>query len=151
MDFLEFRREASCTYSCDNNLREALELPQGSQVSFPIARGIAGLFLNHCRGIGPHLKLRRETQGSLSCAWDLGVTIEFQHGNQALPLVEAWICAFLPSCKMGVRSPVELRWGNLGFLEMQQGSQTSVRVVRVYLGFHFSRSSGTGPHLELRG
>ena len=65
MDFLEFRREASCTSSCDGNLREALELPQGSQVSFPIARGIAGLFLNHCRGIGPHLKLRRETQGSL--------------------------------------------------------------------------------------
>ena len=41
--------------SCDGDLREALILPQGSQVSFHVARGSAGLLSRHCRGIGSHL------------------------------------------------------------------------------------------------
>ena len=65
----------------------------------------------------------------------------------ASSLVEAWKSAFLSSCK-GV--------ANLGrelvlFLEVQQGSQTSIRVVRGYSGFHSSRCRGTGPHLKMRG
>ena len=50
--------------SCDGDLREPLILPQGSQVSFRDARGSVGLFSSRCRGIGPHLKLKQETQGS---------------------------------------------------------------------------------------
>ena len=44
--------------SRDANLKEPLLLPQGSQVSFHVARGSTGLLLNHCRGIGPHLTMR---------------------------------------------------------------------------------------------
>ena len=33
---------------------------------------------------------------------------------------------------------------------MQQGRQTSIHVVRKYLGFHSSRCRGNGPHLPLR-
>ena len=41
--------------SCDRDLREALILPQGSQVSFQVVKGSAELLLSHCRGIEPHL------------------------------------------------------------------------------------------------
>ena len=55
------------------------------------------------------------------------------------------------SCKRAVRPPVE-SGGELGlFLEVQQGSQTSLRVVRGYLRLHASWSRGIRPHLELRG
>ena len=36
------------------------------------------------------------------------------------------------------------------FIEVQQGIQTSVRIVRGYLGFHVSRCRGIKPYLELR-
>ena len=50
--------------SCDKDLTELRELPQGSQSSFPVVRGDSG-FLSRCfRGIGPHLELRHETRGS---------------------------------------------------------------------------------------
>ena len=37
------------------------------------------------------------------------------------------------------------------FLEVQQGRQTSLCVVRGYLGFHSSRFRAVRPYLELRG
>ena len=33
-------------------------MPQGSQVSFPIARRSRGWLSSHCRGLGPHLAFR---------------------------------------------------------------------------------------------
>ena len=113
------------------NVRETVELPFGSQDSFCAARGNSGFLLSHCRGIGPHLRLRR----------NLGDTS---------PVVTG-ISGFRSSCNSVVRPPLELRhgtpvsswvvkgvsglildWdGELGFfLELQQGSQTSTCVVR---------------------
>ena len=53
-----------------------------------------------------------------------------------MSLVQTWNSTFLLSCKRGVRIPVELKLGNRAFLELQQGSQTSLHVVRRYAGFH---------------
>ena len=50
--------------SCDRDFSEPLVLLQGSQASFQDARGTSGFLLSRCRGIGPHLRLRQETQGS---------------------------------------------------------------------------------------
>ena len=65
--------------------------------------------------------------------------------------VEAWNSAFLSSCKSCVKTPVEFR-RELGlFLEVQQESQTSVRVVKENSEFHSSQCRGNRPYLELRG
>ena len=50
--------------SCDGDFRDPLVLPQKIQVSFRVARGRLGFLSSWCRGLEPHLKLRRETQGS---------------------------------------------------------------------------------------
>ena len=50
--------------SYDGDLRDPLVLPQESQVSMRIARGISGFLSSWCRGLWPHLKLRLEPQAS---------------------------------------------------------------------------------------
>ena len=50
--------------SCDGNFGEPIVFPQGSHVSFQVARGSTGLLLSHCRGIGPDLTVSGESQGS---------------------------------------------------------------------------------------
>ena len=62
--FLELRQEVWVTSSCDGDMREPLMLSLGSQISFRVVRGVWGFLLNWCRGLGPHLELRCETQGS---------------------------------------------------------------------------------------
>ena len=51
---------------CDWDLRDPLLLPQRIQVSFRVARGRSEFLSSWCRGLGPHLELRRETQVSSS-------------------------------------------------------------------------------------
>ena len=63
-----------CFSSCTWQLCVPLELqrrPQGtlhvspgSQVSFKVVRGTSGFLSSHFRGIGHHLRLRKETQGT---------------------------------------------------------------------------------------
>ena len=86
-----------------------------------------------------------------SCDRDLEVPIDCQRGSQALTCCEAWDAAFLSRCKRGVRPPVEFRRGLVLFLELQRGSQNSLRVVRGSSGFHSSWCRGIMPFLELRG
>ena len=52
--------------SCDGDFRDPLVLPQKIQVSFRVARGRSEFLSSWCRGLGPHLELRRETQVSSS-------------------------------------------------------------------------------------
>ena len=59
--------------------------------------------------------------------------------------------AFLLNCKRGIRPPVEFRQVLGLFLEVQQGIQTSILVVRGYLGFISSQFMGIRPYLELKG
>ena len=102
--------------------------------------------------VGPHLELRWETQGSSPVPMGiLGFHIEFQQGIQASSCVEALNSAFLSCCKRGsfLRPPVEFRW-ELG-PEVQQGSQTSLCVVRRYSGSNSSWARGIRPYPELSG
>ena len=50
--------------TCKGDLREPLALLQGIQATVQVARGTSGFHLSRCRGIGSHLKLRREIQAS---------------------------------------------------------------------------------------
>ena len=62
--FLELQQEVWVLSSCHGDLREHLMLSLGSQESFRGVRGLSGFLLSWCRGLGPHLELRWETQGS---------------------------------------------------------------------------------------
>ena len=87
--------------SCDWKLRVPLKLRQGPQGTSCVASGKSGLlssctlgFLSSCcKGIGPHLELRHETQGSSPVA--------------------TRILGFLSSFNRGVRPRLVLRHGTL--------------------------------------
>ena len=51
--------------SCDGDVRETLMLPQGSEASFQVVRDTPAFLSSRCRGIGPNLTLRWETQSPL--------------------------------------------------------------------------------------
>ena len=62
--FLELRQKVWVPLSCHGDLREPLMLSLGSQESFRVVRGLSGFLSSWCRRLGPHVELRRETQGS---------------------------------------------------------------------------------------
>ena len=64
--------------SYDGDLRDPLVLPQESQVSMRIARGISGFLSSWCRGLWPHLKLRLEPQASSPV--EMGILRKFLSG-----------------------------------------------------------------------
>ena len=67
--------------NCDEDLRDPLVLPQESQVSIRVLRGLLGFLCTRCRGIGPHLVLRSEPQGSSSVlTWLSGFLWSFTRG-----------------------------------------------------------------------
>ena len=62
-------------------LREPLVLPQGSQVSMQVARGLSGFLSSQCRGLGPHLELRPEPNfSSPVLKWISGFPWSFNRG-----------------------------------------------------------------------
>ena len=63
-----------------------------------------------------------ENSGFLSsCDRDICVPIKFQWMSQASCHVEAWDSAFLSSCILGVRNPVEFRWETCFLLKCNRG------------------------------
>ena len=56
--------------SCDGDLIEPVVLPQGSQVSFQIARWYVGELSSHCRGIPPLLHLLGNLVVLLELQWE---------------------------------------------------------------------------------
>lgn len=74
-------------------------VPRESQVSMRVASGLSGYLLSRCRGIGSHLELRLEPQGSSPADMDLRFLMEFQQGVRASPGVETWNSVFLLRCK----------------------------------------------------
>ena len=129
--------------SCDGDLRDPIVLPQESQVSIWVARGLSGFLSSRCRSIGPHLSLRLEPQGSSP--------------------VLTWISGFLWSFNRGVRPHFMWRHGtplpsrgvkglsgflsswhkNLGlFLEVPRCCHTSVHVLSRYSGLQSSQCRG---------
>jgi len=56
-------------------------LPQGSEASFQVVRDTLAFLSSHCRGIGPNLKLRWETQESSPVATGIwGFLLSFNRG-----------------------------------------------------------------------
>ena len=123
----------------DGDLREPLMLPQGSQASFHVAGVTLAFLSSHCRGI---------------------VLISNQGGKQGSSPDETGISGFLLRFNRAVMPHLMLNHGTLlssrvirgmsghlsssgeefgHCLEMQQGSQTSLPVLRGYSGFHLNR------------
>ena len=108
----------------------------GAYGSSQFATGATGNLLCYLwlQDSGASSRVEAGNSGFLSgCDMDLRVPTEFQQRSQSSSRVEAWNSAFLWSCEMGVWPPVEFRLGGGGgeiglFQEVQQGSQTSVRV-----------------------
>ena len=50
----------------DGDLREPLMLPQETQVSMWVARGLSGFLSSRCRVLSPYLQVRKQTSGFLS-------------------------------------------------------------------------------------
>ena len=70
--------------SCDGELKDLLVLPQECQVSIRVVRGLLGFLSSQCRGIGPHLELNSEPQGSSSVlTWISGFLWRFNRGSEA--------------------------------------------------------------------
>ena len=89
---------------CDGDLREPLILSLASQESFRVVRGLSGFLSSWCRGLGPHLEWRWETQGSSP--------------------VLIWILGFLWRFPWGVSHHLVLRHGT----SLPQGCQASCRI-----------------------
>ena len=85
--------------------RDPLVLPQESKVSMRVARCLSGFLSSRYRGLGPHLDLRLEPQGSSP--------------------VLTWISGFLWSFHRGVTP--HLMW--------RHGSSLSSRAINVLSGF----------------
>ena len=50
--------------ACDGDLRDFLRVPMRTQGCCGVGMGLSGLHWVWCNGRGPHLELRRESQGS---------------------------------------------------------------------------------------
>ena len=92
--------------SYDEDLRDPLMLLQESQVSMRLVKGLSGFLSRQCRGLGLHLYLRLEPQGSS-------------------PML-TWITGFLWSFNMEVM-PRLLR---------RHGSSLASRAVKIVSGFY---------------
>ena len=127
-------------------------LPQGSQASFQVALGGSG-FLSSCfRGIGPHLELRQEPQGSSQVAtWILLFLMSFKKGVRPRLILSMELRFPLKMLK-GCQASYPVHEGNLDFfLKVQWGSQTSLRVGRRYSGLDSSWCTIIRPYLKLGG
>ena len=85
--FLELRQEEWVPSSCHRDLREPLMLSLGSQESFGVVRGLSGFLLSWCRRLGPHVELRRETQGSSPALTGISGSLWRFHWGVRRPLV----------------------------------------------------------------
>ena len=91
------------------HLRELIVLPQESQVSMRVARGLLGFLSSQCQGPRSSSRVEVGTSGFLSSAdLDLGGPTEFPQGSQASSCVDTCKSAFLLSCKSSFRLPFEL-------------------------------------------
>ena len=129
--------------SCDGDLRDPLVFPQESQVSIRVARGLLGFLSSRCRGIGPHLQLRPEPQGSSPVlAWISGFLWSLNRGFR--PCLMGRHGTPLPS--RGVKEvSCFLSSGHRGlglFLEVPQGCHTSLRVLSQSSRFQLNQCRG---------
>ena len=91
-------------------------------------------------GVGPHLELKQETQCSSPVATGILVVLSSFNRKVRPCLILKHGTPLFSQVLKGVSDLLSSSGGDPGFfLEMQQGSQTSRRVFRVYSWFHASR------------
>ena len=84
--------------SYDGDLRYTFLLPQENQFSMLVGKGISLFLFCQCQGLGPHLELRSEPQGSSpGLAWILGFLWSF---NKAVSPRLMWRHASLLSFEL---------------------------------------------------
>ena len=118
--------------SYDEDLRDPLLLPQKSQFSMWLVKGLSGFLSRRCSGLSPHMYLSPETQGSSPVlTWIAGFLWSFnrgvmprflwRHGNPlaswAVKIVSGFlrvdigICGFHSRCHRAVTTPIVF-WGD---------------------------------------
>ena len=71
--------------SYDGELREPLVLPQESQVSMQVARGLSGFLSSQCWVLSPHLEPKQEPEvSSPVLTWILGFLWSLHRGVRPL-------------------------------------------------------------------
>ena len=123
--FLELRSEVWVPSSCHRELREPFILLLGSQESVRVVKGLSGFLSSWCRGLGPHLELRWETQGSSPALT----------GNSG----------FLWRFHWGVRHHLMLGMALRFPLEVEKGCHASCGVEVGILGYFWSRHRALSP------
>ena len=131
LGFLVLRQETWVSSLLETGTSNPLMLPQESQVSIRIARGLSGFLCSQCRGLQPHLELRPDTQGSST--------------------VLKWISCFLWSFNRGVRPRALWKHGTSlpsgGFQEVSGFLSSTHRGLGLFLdlplgkSFHFLSQS----------
>ena len=120
-----------------------LALPQESQFSIQVERGLSGFLSSRFSGIWPHLGLRPEPQGSSPVlTWILGFLWSVNRGVRPRLV---WIHG-TPLPSRGFKEVSDfLSSGPKGlglFLEVPRGCHTSLRVLSRSLGFQSSQCRG---------
>ena len=80
--------------SYDGELREPLVLPQESQVSMQVARGLSGFLSSRCQVLSPRQSRGQNLRIPLQCYMDLGVSLESPEGSQDSFRVEPYTADF---------------------------------------------------------
>ena len=104
--------------SSDWDLREQLMLPQESQVSVQVARGLSGFLSSQFRGICSHLELKLEPQVSYpGLTWILGFLWSFNRGvsprlmwRHTSPLSSRAVKAVSAFCRVDIGISGFLSW-----------------------------------------
>ena len=119
---------------------------------FVLGWNTTGFLSSRCRGVGTHLELKRETQCSSLVATGILVVLSSFNRKVRPCLILRHRTPLFSQVLKGVSDLLSSSGGDPGlFLEMQQGSQTSHRVFRVYSWFHASWCRGIRPYFELNG
>ena len=101
-------------------LRQPLVLPQGSQVSFQVARVSTGVLWSHGRGIRPQFTWKRDSQAvSRAAAGSVG-SLEFPRGPERASHVVSGKSGILLSCEGPLGIPLELVQATTLHLELRR-------------------------------
>ena len=116
--------------SCDRDLRDPLVLPQRSRISSRVVRGTSGFLSTRCQQIGLCLEFSRETQCSSPAVTGIsGFLSRFNEGGRPCLVSRHGTLhsSLVVQGVSGLRSSSGREFGL--FLDMQQGSQTSLHIV----------------------
>ena len=106
-------------------LRQPLVLPQGSQVSFQVARVSTGVLWSHGRGIRPQFTWKRDSQAVSRVAAGSVGSLKFPRGPERASHVVSGKSGILLSCEGPLWIPLELVQATTLHLELRRYTQGS--------------------------